>query len=125
MGQAAEAMNFYKSVFGGELSLQTFAESGMPTSEEDKNKVIHAELKTPEITFMSSDGNAEHPVKMGDNIQMSLMGTDMETLTKYFNTLVDGGTVTMPLAKQFWGDTYGQLTDKFGIHWAVNISAEK
>ena len=53
------------------------------------------------------------------------MGDDDAKLTEYFNKLSEGGHVDMPLAKQFWGDTFGQLTDKFGMHWMVNITAKK
>jgi len=123
MGQTRAAMQFYQSVLGGELKLQTFAEAGMPCSDEDKNKIIHADLQNGALSFMASDGNADRPVKMGDNIHMSLMGDDAESLTKYFNGLAVGGKIDMPLAKQFWGDTYGQLTDKFGVHWMVNITS--
>jgi PhnB protein len=122
MGQTKEAMEFYHSILGGELLMQTFGESGMPTSDEDKDKVIHADLKNGTLSFMASDGNSEHPVKMGDNIHMSIAGTDEEALRKYFDGLSKGGTIDMPLAKQFWGDTYGQLTDKFGVHWMINIA---
>jgi PhnB protein len=125
MGQTADAMKFYQSVLGGELKMQTFGEAGMPVSDEDKNKIIHADLKNDTMSFMASDGNAERPVHMGDNIQMSIMGTDEALLTKYFNGLAEGGKIDMPLAKQFWGDIYGQLTDKFGVHWMVNVSASE
>ncbi len=124
MGQTKDAMEFYQSVLGGELKMQTFAESGAPISEEDKDKIIHADLQNDALSFMASDGNAEHPVHMGDNIHMSIVGSDAELLTKYFNGLAEGGKVDMPLAKQFWGDIYGQLTDKFGVHWMVNISSQ-
>lgn len=121
MGKTKEAMEFYHSVLGGELKMQTFAETGMPTTDEDKDKIIHADLQNGTLSFMASDGNAEHPVTMGDNIHMSLAGTNEESLTKYFNALSEGGKIDMPLAKQFWGDIYGQITDKFGVHWMVNI----
>lgn len=123
MGQTKEAMEFYHSVLGGELIMQTFGESGMPTSDEDKDKIIHADLKNGTLSFMASDGNSEHPVKMGDNIHMSIAGTDEKALKKYFDGLSKDGTIDMPLAKQFWGDLYGQLTDKFGVHWMVNIAS--
>jgi PhnB protein len=125
MGQTKAAMEFYHSILGGELSMQTFAESGMPTSDEDKDKIIHADLRNGTLSFMASDGNAEHPVRMGDNIHMSLAGQDETQLTEFFNKLAEGGTIDMPLGKQFWGDIYGQLTDKFGVHWMVNISSEQ
>ncbi len=123
MGKTKEAMEFYKSVFGGELKMQTFGESGMPTKNEDKDKIIHAELKTADFSFMASDGNAEHPVHMGDNIYMSLVGDNEAQLRDWFGKLAEGGKVDMPLEKQFWGDTYGQLTDKFGVHWSMNITS--
>ncbi len=124
-GTAAEAMQFYQSVLGGELKMQTFAESGSPVADEDKDKIIHADLQNGDLSFMASDGNREHPVKMGDNISMSIAGSDEETLRKYFDGLSKGGKVTMPLAKQFWGDTFGMLTDKFGVNWMINIATLK
>lgn len=59
----------------------------------------------------------------GDSVHVILQGSHEGTLTKHFESLSAGGTVDMPLAKQFWGDTYGQLTDKYGIHWMVNIAS--
>jgi len=122
-GKTKEAMEFYQKVLGGKLTMQTFAESGMATKDEDKNKIIHALLENDALTFMASDGNAQHPVHMGDNISMSISGTDETLLTRYFQGLAKGGKVDMPLAKQFWGDTFGMLTDKFGVHWMVNIAS--
>ena len=124
-GNAAEAMKFYQSVLGGELKIQTFGESGMPDiPEEEKNRTIHADLKNDTLSFMASDGHASQEVKFGDNIHMSIAGSDEAKLTEFFNKLAEGGKVDMPLAKQFWGDTFGMLTDKFGVHWMVNISAD-
>ncbi len=122
-GQTEDAMKFYQSILGGELTMQTFGQSGVPVDEKDKDKIMHANLENGDLSFMASDGNSEHPVQMGDNISMSIVGTDDKTLTDYFNKLSEGGKVDMPLAKQFWGDTFGMLTDKFGIHWMVNISS--
>jgi len=118
----ADAMKFYQSILGGELNMQTFGESGASAKDEDKDKIIHADLKNGELSFMASDGGSEHPVNMGNNISMSIAGDDEAKLTEYFNKLAEGGKVDMPLAKQFWGDTFGMLTDKFGIHWMINIS---
>src|SRR5258708_2907063 len=123
--ETAEAMKFYQSVLGGDLKMQTFGESGTPVPEEEKNLIIHADLKNDALSFMASDGGKDHPVEMGSNIHMSIAGTDEVLLTKYFNGLAEGGKVDMPLAKQFWGDTFGMLTDKFGVHWMVNISSSE
>ncbi len=120
-----EAMKFYQSVLGGDLTMQTFGEAGMAKTDEEKDFVIHAELKNGGIDFMASTGHPGMPVEFGNNIHMSISGSDEEALKKYFDGLASGGKVDMPLAKQFWGDTYGQLTDKFGVHWMVNITAQK
>ena len=126
MGHSKEAMEFYNSVLCGDLTIQTYKDAGFPHDPKDDDLVIHANLMTEEgINIMASDGNDEHQVNMGDNIHLSLVGSNEEQLTNYFNGLAEGGTVDMALAKQFWGDTYGQLTDKFGVHWTVNITKEE
>jgi PhnB protein len=73
---------------------------------------------------MASDGNLDMNIRFGDNISMSISGRDNAKLTGFFSGLSRGGKVTMPLAKQFWGDTFGMLTDKFGVHWMVNIASQ-
>ena len=123
-GKAGEAMRFYHSILGGELTMQTFAEAKMAQKPEDNDLIIHATLKNEGLTFMASDSMPGRPAKFGDNVHMSISGNDGSRLTKVFNGLSQGGKVDMPLAKQFWGDTYGQLTDKFGVHWMVNITAQ-
>lgn len=123
-GNTAEAMKFYHSVLGGELKMQTFGESGMAKTPEDKGRIIHATLKNDLVMFMASDTMPGQEAKFGDNIHMSLSGSDSAKLTELFDKLAKGGKVDMPLAKQFWGDTFGMLTDKFGVHWMINISAK-
>lgn len=123
-GKCEEAMKFYQKVLGGELSVQKFKDNPqMKVPQNQKNLVIHAALTHPMFSLMASDGRPEYPVAFGTSVHLSLMGTDKALLTKYFRGLVKGGRVDMPLAKQFWGDTFGMLTDKFGIHWMVNIGA--
>ena len=60
MGQTQDAMEFYKSVLGGELKMQSFVEAGMQVSPEDKDNIVHASLENEALSFMASDGNAEH-----------------------------------------------------------------
>ena len=57
----------------------------------------------------------------GDNITISLSGDDEQELRGYWDKLSQGGTVTVPLEKQMWGDLFGQCTDQFGIPWMVNV----
>jgi PhnB protein len=123
-GNCEEAMEFYKTVFGGELTISRFGDFASPemsTSDDYKDKVMHAMLRTDDLMFMASDGAPGVTVKFGENMSMSLSGPDDEKLSGYFTALSDGGTVTMPLAKQVWGDKFGMVTDKFNLQWMVNV----
>jgi len=122
-GHTSEAMKFYQSVLGGELKMQSYGESGQSAKPEEKDLIMHAELRNENLTFMASDAPTNMKVTMGTSVQLCISGSDEAVLTTYFNGLAEGGKVDMPLAKQFWGDTFGMLTDKFGIHWMINISA--
>jgi len=124
-GNTREAMEFYKSILGGELDMQTFGESDMPIDDQYKDQVIHAQLIGDMVTIMASDTGQMGDVTFGNNVHLSLNGSDDGQLRSWFEKLSEGGNIDMPLEKQFWGDTFGMLTDKFGIHWMVNISTEK
>ena len=124
-GNCAKAMKFYQSILGGKLTMSTYAESGATQYKDAQDKIIHAKLDNDLLTFMASDDNEAQKVVSGTNVQMSISGDSTETLTKYFNKLAAGGKVFLPLSKQFWGDTFGMLTDKFRIHWMVNITGKK
>ncbi len=127
-GKAKEAAEFYKSVFGGELTISTFKEGGMPHDPKDADLVMHAMLKTDNgLTLMVSDTPDSMPYKDGSQISISLSGenTDEEMLKGYWNKLIEGGKVNMPMDKAPWGDTFGMCTDKFGIDWMVNVAGAK
>jgi PhnB protein len=123
-GNAKEAMEFYKSVFGGELTMSTLGESPKEVLEQmkvDKSRygeIMHSSLKGP-VNLMGSDSQmaSDHSAK----VELSINGTDEAKLKEIFNKLADGGKVRMPLEKQFWGDTFGMLTDKYGVDWMMNI----
>jgi PhnB protein len=119
---ARQAMEFYRGVFGGNLTMNTFGEFGAQDSS-DADKIMHAQLETDSgFTLMGSDAAAGMQRNPGDNIAVSLSGDDADELHGYWEKLSDGGTVTMPLEKQMWGDEFGMCTDKFGIPWMVNIT---
>lgn len=120
-GNTREAMEFYANALGGVLEVQTFGDAGQ-AAPEDKDRVMHARLEADAITLMASDGMPGQEVKFGDNVSLSLNGSDAEALRKTFDSLAEGGTVMMPLKEQFWGDTFGMLADRFGVQWMVNIS---
>ncbi len=130
-GNCKEAFDFYKSVFGGEYPfVGTFGEmppqEGMPPiPEEMKDKIMHISLPISEETIlMGSDTGGEWApnFKQGNNFSISVNpGMDnTEEADRIFNGLSDGGTITMPLGKQFWNSYYGMFTDKFGINWMIN-----
>jgi PhnB protein len=123
---ARQAMEFYRDVFGGNLSVNTFGESGAPQGTPEADKIMHAQLETDRgFTLMASDTPAEMPYDPGNKISISLSGDDADDLRGYWEKLSDGGTVTMPLEKQMWGDEFGMCQDRFGIPWMVNITQQQ
>ncbi len=129
-GNTREAMDFYKSIFGGKLEMDTFAEvpegnSDMEVSEDLKDKIMHAMLTTDDnFTIMASDAMDDSSIVPGTNITLTLNGSDKEKISKQFYGLGEGGKITTDLREEFWGDTFGQVTDKFGVLWMVNITKE-
>ncbi|HEY5321003.1 MAG TPA: VOC family protein [Galbitalea sp.] len=121
--QAREAMEFYKTVFGGELTLSTFADLHASEDPAEQDKIMHSVLETENgLTLMASDTPNRMDVTPGSNYSISLSGEDEPELHGYWDKLADGGTVTMPLEKAPWGDSFGMCVDRFGVSWLVNIS---
>jgi PhnB protein len=120
-GNARQAMEFYHSVFGGKLDLDTFGKYGMADTDY-ADQIMHGMLVSDNgFTLMASDAPpGMKDVTVGNNIVVSLSGDD-EDLRAYWDKLSESGTVTTPLEKQVWGDEYGACTDQFGIDWMVNI----
>jgi PhnB protein len=119
---ARQAMEFYQGVFGGDLTLNTFGELGAPQDSPDADKVMHSQLETDSgFTLMAADTPTGMERNPGDTISISLSGDDADRLRGYWERLSDGGTVTMPLEKQMWGDEFGMCVDRFGVPWMVNI----
>lgn len=117
-----EAMQFYQSVFGGDLRMMTFKDYNASSDPSEDDKIMHAELDAGTVVFMAADTPNQMEHRPGSNFSMSLSGEDEEELTGYYQKLADGGTVTMKLDKAAWGDIFGMLTDRFGVSWLVNIS---
>jgi PhnB protein len=118
---AREAMEFYRDALGGELKLNTFGEFGDKDAPE-ANLVMHAQLETPSgFTLMGSDTPPGMDYQPAGGFSISLSGDDDAELRSWFDQLSAGGTVTMPLEKQMWGDEFGMFLDKFGLSWMVNI----
>ena len=123
-GDARQAMQAYAEVFGAELELMTFGQAGAAGGEggPDPDGVMHASLPTPAGTLMASDLPPGAELVRGNGVTLSLSGDDDATLRRWFDALADGGTVTMPLETQMWGDVFGMCTDRFGVSWMVDIT---
>ncbi|MGL4307137.1 MAG: VOC family protein [Mycobacteriaceae bacterium] len=119
---ARPAMEFYQQVFGGELTISTFAEFGAADAP-GADLVMHSLLQTSSgFTLMAADTPEGMQHTFGDNISVSLSGDNADELKQYWSKLSEGGAVAVPLEKQVWGDEFGMCTDKFGIGWMVNIA---
>ncbi|NGM15437.1 VOC family protein [Verrucosispora sp. WMMA2044] len=120
-GDARQAMEFYQSVFGGQLRISTFGEFG--TSDPAvADKVMHALLNTDRgYTLMAADTAPGMPYQPGSTMTCSLSGDPEEGLAEAWERLSDGGTVRVPFEKQMWGDLYGMCVDRFGVPWMVNV----
>lgn len=125
-GTAKVAMEFYKTVFGGELTMSTFAQ-GMPGGDaEDAEKIMHAQLLVSDaMTLMASDTPKHMAYTPGTSVTLSLSGTDEAELKGFWDKLSEGANITQPLVAAPWGDQFGMLTDQFGMEWMVNIVGKK
>ena len=128
-GQAKEALEFYHAVFGGELTVSSFAELGMDdVPEAERGLVMHGQLETPAgFTLMASDVPSHMDYAAGTNqfsISLSGPSDDDAELRGYWQKLGEGATIVEPLATAPWGASFGMLTDQFGVNWMVNISAD-
>lgn len=121
-GNAREAMEFYRTVFGGELTLSTFGEYG-PSDQPGADKIMHGQLEAAEgLVLMGADAPPGTELVHGTDVALSLSGDDEARLRSFWDQLADGGTVAVPLEKQMWGDLFGMCTDRFGTSWMVNIA---
>lgn len=131
-GNCEEAFNFYLSVFGGQFAyIGRFGD--MPASEEyqvpesDKKKIMHVSLPIGSSILMGSDTGGEWAPSFvqGNNFSVSVSAETKEEADRIFNGLAAGGKISMPLAHTFWGDYFGMLTDKFGIHWMMSFNEQQ
>lgn len=120
---AREAMEFYRSVLGGKLEMNTFAEFGMEVPPAEADHIMHAMLETPGgLVLMGADTPSSMEHTPGGSVSISLSGDDLGELEGYWNALSEGGTVTMPFMAAPWGDTFGMCVDRFGVEWMVNAA---
>jgi PhnB protein len=126
-GNAEEVIVFYKDALGGEVViLSRFADSPVPCDDDWKQKIMHSRIEFgDDNSIMISDAMKGSPFSTNGNIQLSIGLEDEAKAFEIFNKLADGGTVTVPLAKQFPGNVFGMLQDKFGVDWMLNCAESK
>ena len=121
-----DAMEFYQSVFGGKLNISTFKDFHASQDPGEDNLIMHSVLESDNgITVMASDTPNRMEYRSGTNMSISLSGDNEAELKTYFEKLSAGGTITMPLEKAMWGNSFGMCIDKFGVQWLVNITGQK
>ncbi len=129
-GNAQEAFNFYKSVFGGEFSsvvrFKDFPIEGVAISKEDEDKIMHIALPIGEDNVLMASDVLEslgQQLVQGNSVYVSVHPNGREEADRIFNALSEGAEIEMPIGDQVWGDYYGSLKDKFGVQWMVNYSS--
>lgn len=122
---AREAMEFYHSVFGGELTLTTFGSMPGSAEPDEADKIMHGQIDGDNgIVLMGSDTPKRMQTEEFKNgTSISLSGDDEALLRGYWDKLVDGGSVTVPMETSPWGATFGMCTDRYGVDWMVNVNA--
>ena len=123
---AREAMSFYQSVLGGNLTVSTFAEFHASQDPAEQDKVMHSQLETPDgFVLMAADTPSGMEFQGQAGVAVSLSGDDEDKLRGWWDRLSEGGTVVMPFEKAPWGATFGMCVDRFGTNWMVNAGGEQ
>ncbi|AQP49039.1 hypothetical protein BW730_17595 [Tessaracoccus aquimaris] len=119
-GTCRQAMEFYQSVLGGDLSVMTFGEAQGGAEFPGSDRVMHSSLTTDDgMVIFASDTMEGMPQTQGDTVAVSISGDD-DRLAGFFAKLSEGGQPVVPFEKQMWGDVYGMVRDQFGVLWHVN-----
>ena len=119
---AREAMDFYQSVFGGEVTRSTFGEYQASEDPAEQNKIMHSELETPSgFSLMASDTPNSMELPTSSSVTDSLSGEDEAELTGYWDKLIEGGAITMPLNKAPWATASAWWsTNSAPIGWSTS-----
>ena len=137
-GDAREALEFYRSVFGGQTVVATYGDVGMPAEAPGADKVVFGQLETAEgFRVMAYDipgqsgGSAaagstrrENGVTLTDQpFFVSVRGESLEEVEAYWSALSAGASLVEPLAASAWSPGFGMLTDRFGVTWILDVAA--
>ena len=125
-GTCAEAMNFYQKTIGGQMvSMMKYGDSPDPAQcgPDAKDRIMHAHLLIDGRNLMASDTPPGQPAPAPSGFALSLNYPSAQEAGKAFDALSAGGKVTMPMAKTFWIESFGMVTDRFGVQWMVGGGA--
>jgi PhnB protein len=123
-GQCREALSFYKECLEGELELQKVAESPMATRmpSEKGPFILHGCLSKNGSTLLMGSDMIGNNLQPGNSVNLCLNCTSDQEISTLFTRLSTGGQVKVPLHQSFWGATFGEVKDKFGITWMLNYT---
>ncbi|GHE92379.1 VOC family protein [Streptomyces fumanus] len=124
-GAAREALEFYRSVFGGRVVAVTYKDAGNVQDENEADWVMWGEVVADNgFHVMAYDVPAQQPWQQGENpFFVSVRGDDAEEIGALWQGLADGSTVVRPLEPAQWAPLYGMLTDRFGVTWVLDVTA--
>lgn len=121
---ARQAMEFYHSVFGGDIALSTFGEMHTSDDPAEADKIMHGQLTSPNgLVLMAADTPNSMGYNPGDTISVSLSGDDETELRGYWTSCPTAPT-SPHRSSAPWGDLFGMCVDRFGVNWLVNVSGE-
>lgn len=122
-GDARQALEFYRSVFGGDLNVISYADMGQ-TDPATADHVVWGQVESADgFRIMAYDAYPHLALDRGqDPFFVSVRGTDPDDLQRYWDQLVVGATVVQAIGPSQWAPLYGQLTDRFGITWVLDIA---
>ena len=124
-GNAEEAMNYYKSIFGGTIEILRWSNlppnANMSVNDAWKNKVLHGSLVIEDnVTIYFSDSLMDGDGPINNSVYLHIEFDSEEELRNAFDKLSQGGKINMPVDTMFWGAVYGDLADKFGVNWGCH-----
>lgn len=122
-GTAREALQFYQSVFGGQLALVTYTDSGYVPDPSNADHIMWGQVDAENgFRVMAYDVPVGTPWSQGENAYfVSLRGNTAEEIAAHWKRLSDGATIVRPLEPAQWSPLYGMLKDRFGVVWVLDV----
>ena len=123
-GDARTALEFYRDVFGGELTTITYADAHAVTNRDEAEQVMWGQVRSADgFQIMAYDVPSHTAYEPGTiPVFVSVRGTDTDEISAYWEKLAQGSTVTVPLAASSWAPLYGMLEDRFGVTWVLDVA---